>query len=434
MVCSIFAWVVLVGAACSTAPPPVASAPSRTPVRSSGPAARPDPDDPENEIRRLEDQVARRPSDGEAWQALSVALRKVNRLQESARAGWQAVELLPGWETWTTLGNVFFKAGNMRATLAAYEKSAETAPDRDFVARNFLNVGYRAWTFADFAGAERAYRRAAAASDDNPTVHYDLANLYASIGRPDDARAEATRAIALIDALPIGKLPTQTARGELEVMRALLKDVLGGGPVALPPPSESGQVLPERFTAQPRQGQALSLKIDSMTMRMYPLDSNQMFALTVPSEWVETMKCQDGRTELRLVPSGATRALVLQVTAMALPAGYVTRAAAERAMDAVRSSGQSRVEPLQPLAIHDGEAYWFWATDLSAKENDDPGNLSVPRRARGAIRRRGDLRHDVVRRGLAEDSREILPLLAGSISTHRLRSSKPGVKPDARLR
>ena len=103
------------------------------------------------------------------------------------------------------------------------------------MARNFLNVGYRAWGFANFAMAEKAYRRAAVASDDNASVHYDLANLYASTGRRDEATTEANRAIALIDALPIGKLPTQDARAQLLAMCALPNDVLAGGTVLLPP-------------------------------------------------------------------------------------------------------------------------------------------------------------------------------------------------------
>jgi hypothetical protein len=57
---------------------------------------------------------------------------------------------------------------------AAFEKAAESAKDADFVARNFLNLGYRAWTMGDFAAAEKANRRAEKASPDNPTVQYDL--------------------------------------------------------------------------------------------------------------------------------------------------------------------------------------------------------------------------------------------------------------------
>ena len=350
-----------------------------------------------------------------------MALRKVNRLEEAARAGWRAIELLPGWETWSTLGNVFLKGGNSRATWAAYEKSAETAPDHDFVARNFLNVGYRAWGFADFGGAEKAYRRAAAASDDNPTVHYDLANLYASSGRAEEARTEATRAIALIDALPISKLPTQASRTELQVMRALLNDVLAGGAVSLPPPTDSGQVLPARFTAQPPPGQALSLKIDSMTMRIYPVDAVHMFSMDVPSEWVETMTCEKGRTDIRLVPNGPARPIVLQVTAMARPADFVPRAAAERAAGVVKSSPGVRVEPLQPLAIRNGEAYWFWSSDPSAKPNQ-PDNYPFLAQLTGQVD--GVALFAMLLADDSPESRQILPLLGGMITTHRLQPPK----------
>jgi tetratricopeptide (TPR) repeat protein len=386
------------------------------------------PDDPGAEIRRLESEVAQRPSDGEAWQHLCVVLRKANRLEEAARAGWRAIELLPGWETWMTLGHVFLKAGNMRAALAAYEKSAETAPDHDLVARNFLNVGYRAWGFADFAGAEKAYRRAAAASDENALVHSDLANLYASSGRFDEARAEATRAIALIDALPIGKLPSQGSRTELEVMRTLLNDVLAGHPVALPPPTESGQVLPQRFIAQPPHGQAVALKIDPMTMRMYPLDENQMFALTVPSNWVETMTCQKGRTDIRLAPGSGNRSMVLLVTGTAPSAEFTPRAAAERSASTLRSSGSARVGPLQPIALPSGEAYWFWSADPTANPNnprDYPFLAQLTGRYEGvAISATMLLFED------SPESRQLLPLLAGMISAHRLQH--PTADPQSR--
>src|SRR6185312_16225026 len=112
------AWLILgctvsFAAACATSPaPPRPPAPTvPTPPAVTGDR----PDDPGAEIRRLESEVAQRPSDGEAWQHLCVVLRKTNRLEEAARAGWRAIELLPGWETWMTLGHVFLKAGNMRA-------------------------------------------------------------------------------------------------------------------------------------------------------------------------------------------------------------------------------------------------------------------------------------------------------------------------------
>jgi hypothetical protein len=423
---ALLGWILTASLACSTAPPPAPSWPLPPPVRPAGATAPQERSDPATEILRLESEVARRPSDGVAWQDLSIALRKVNRLQEAARAGWRALELGPGWEAWTTLGNVFLKAGNATAALDAYEKGAQTAPDHDFVARNFLNVGYRAWGFANYGTAEKAYRRAAAASDDNPTVHYDLANLYASTGRRDEANVEARRAIALIDAIPIAKLPTEESRSQLTVMRALLNDVLAGGPVFLPPPVESGQVLPPRFTAQPPPGQAESLKIDPMTMRMYPLDADQMFSLTVPSDWVETMTSGQGRTELRLAARGPLRPFVLLITATAAATDFVPRAAAERAAATVKGSPGSRVEPLQPVVLRDGEAYSFWANDPGTRPND-PDNYPFLAQLTGRF---GGVAISATML-LADDSpqsRQILPLLAGMISTNLLKHPGPAFR------
>jgi hypothetical protein len=248
--------------------------------------------------------------------------------------------------------------------LAAFERAAAKAPDPDAAARNFLNLGYRDWAYANAKAAALAIDRAEKASPTNPQVFYDRAMLLAGTGHPGEGAAAAGRALELLAPIPAEKLPTEPARDALKMMRAQLERVATGREVPERPPiTEAGQVLPDRFSKE-NLGHARDLPIDAASYRIYPVGRGQLLRLEIPSRWNESMQAARDGTTVRLAADGVPPAAALQVTALVAPDQPIDlRQAADRGADVVRKAG-GVVEPIQPI----GKAgFWFWSSDPHAK-------------------------------------------------------------------
>jgi tetratricopeptide (TPR) repeat protein len=404
----------LLACACAASP-----APAPASAGAPHPAATPDgdraPDDPVEAVRYFEARAARAPDDLESWQRLAISLRHVNRLQEAARAGWRAVELAPTWESWTALGNILMQGQARAGAFAAFEMAATKAPDPDAAARNFLNLGYRDWAFGNPKGAGMAIDRADKASPNNPQVFYDRAMLLAGTGHAAEGATAAGRALELLAPIPVEKLPTEQARDALKMMRTLLERVAAGHEIPERPPiTESGQVLPERFS-KANLGHARDLAIDPVSYRIYPAGRGRLLRLEVPSRWNESMQAAQEGTSVRLAADGVPPAAALQVTAIVARDKTIDlRKAAADGADVVRKAG-GLVDPIQPI----GKAgFWFWSNDPHAKpgSGDDYPFLAQSMSQSSDI----VLSATYLTRSASADERAFLPKLIASAGVKKL--------------
>jgi hypothetical protein len=320
-------------------------------------------------VRYFEARVARGANDLEAWQRLAISLRRVNRLQEAARAAWRAVEIEASPESWTALGNVLMQGHARSGAFAAFEMAAVNETDKDYIARNFLNLGYRDWAWGNTKGAAQAIDRAEKASPENPQVFYDRATLLAGTGHPAEAAKAAKHALELLAPVPVEKLPTQEARDAIKVMRELLGRIVDGKEVPERPPiTESSQELPERFSKD-NLGHARELAIDPVSYRVYPAGASHIFRIEVPARWNERVEVGKEGTEIKLEADDDPPRGVLQITALLPRKGDVDlRAAAEKGAEVVRGAG-GVVEAVRPFGKG---SFWFWSKDPRAK----PGSRS----------------------------------------------------------
>jgi tetratricopeptide (TPR) repeat protein len=373
------------------------------------------PDDPAEAARYFEARVARAPDDVESWQRLAISLRRVNRLEEAARAAWRAVEIAPTWESWTALGNVLMQGQARTGAFTAFEMAAVRAPDPDSAARNFLNLGYRDWSYGDTKGAAQAIDRAEKASPENPQVFYDRATLLAGTGYPVEARAAAKRSLDLLAPIPVEKLPTDEARNALKVMRALLERLMAGTEVPERPAiTESGQELPDRFSKD-NVGHARELAIDPVSYRVYPAGRRHLFRLEVPSRWNETVQVGEETTEIKLAADDVPPRAVLQVTAL-LPrvAKVDLREATEKGAEVVREGG-AVVEAILPIGKM---AFWFWSHDPHVKPGDPkdyPFLAQAFSEASGVL-----LSATYLTRSASAEERAVLPKLVERAGVHTL--------------
>lgn len=349
--------------ACATSPRvPAPGTAAATPAPATPTPADDGPGDPAEAVRYFAARAGSAPNDLVAWQRLASALRKVNRLQEAARAGWHAVELAPTWESWTTLGNVLMQGQGRTAAWAAFEMAARERKDADGVAQTFLNIGYQDWGLGRETAAAQAIDRAEKASPDYTGVHYDRAGLMAFLGRADEARRSAERALELLRRGP-DKLPRQQS----EIMQEVLRRFLAGDKPPRPLLVDSSQVLPDRFRDEHQLGRALALTIDPESYRIYPAGSGHLFRVKVPSRWNEAAVIQLEGTKVTLTADASPAPTVVMLTILPTPKTVDLREATEKGAGVVRQNG-GQVDPIQTLPGSKG--FWFWSTDPTSKPGD----------------------------------------------------------------
>jgi tetratricopeptide (TPR) repeat protein len=141
---------------------------------------------------------------------LGAVLHLMGRDDEAVAELERSLSLRPTFEAASNLATIRFFGGHYAEAAGAYEK-ALALDDRDYrVWRNLAAARY--WTPGLRAGAAAAYRRAADLAEEarainprDPGLLVGLADCYAMLGRAEDARALARRALEL-------------APGDVEVM------------------------------------------------------------------------------------------------------------------------------------------------------------------------------------------------------------------------
>jgi tetratricopeptide (TPR) repeat protein len=186
-------------------------------------------------IEQIEEALTRHPRPDEAYRELGRSYERVGDLAAAESAYRAATALNAGdWSTWNSLGTFFMVLGRYEEALPAFERSAELAPPeitrpRQQLATYHLHMGRfdeaidayeqipaqnrgpdlasnlaTAYYFSDrpnkWEQAEKSYLMAVRLSPKDAMYQANLGDLYAKVGRGDDARQRYRRAQELTEA------------------------------------------------------------------------------------------------------------------------------------------------------------------------------------------------------------------------------------------
>jgi serine/threonine protein kinase/tetratricopeptide (TPR) repeat protein len=185
-------------------------------------------------IAQIEDALARHPRPDEAYRELGRSYERVGDL-EAAESSYRAATALNAddWSTWNSLGTFFMIVGRYEEALPAFERSAELAPPgitrpRQQLATYHLHMGRfdkaidayeqippqnrgpdlasnlaTAYYFSDrpnkWEEAEESYLMAVRLSPRDAMYQANLGDLYAKVGRRDEATERYRRAQELTE-------------------------------------------------------------------------------------------------------------------------------------------------------------------------------------------------------------------------------------------
>ena len=368
----VISFAALLAGSCATNPPSPPAAPGPAAPSSGADAAEP-PEEPAEAIRFFEARVARNPTDVGAWHRLTSQLRRANRLQEAARAGWRAVELAPTWESWTNLGNVLMQGRAPRCLRGVRDGVRQGRQSRRERAQFPEPPATRTGRSATRTAPPTQSTAPEKASPQNPQVFYDRATLLSALGKADEAKRAAQRALELLAPVDAGKLPTESARNAVTTMRALLERTIAGEKAHRPTIDTGTTLLPERFYKDDIAGHALALAIDEKSFRVYPAGPNHVFRVEVPSRWTETARIDEQQTYVKLMASDAPPRAAIQMTALVTrDKDFDLQQATEKGAQVVREGG-GIVEPIQPA----GKASLLHIGDGSQRQAERAGRIPL---------------------------------------------------------
>jgi tetratricopeptide (TPR) repeat protein len=95
------------------------------------------------------------------------------------------------------VGNLWLTEGKLETATAEFEKAATLTDEKEWSAKNFLNVAFRYQQTGQFAKALTVCQRAVELAPDMPLAHADLGISLAGLGRKEEARTELRRALSL---------------------------------------------------------------------------------------------------------------------------------------------------------------------------------------------------------------------------------------------
>ncbi len=135
------------------------------------------------------------PSSAAAWQGLGVALRKLERYDESLAASHEALRLKPDYaEALGNVGNVHYRQGDPSGALEYLDKALELDPD---YAEGHLTRGVVLHAQDDLPGAAAAYRRSIELDPDVAIAHSNLGIVLDALDDNEGALAAFEEAVRL---------------------------------------------------------------------------------------------------------------------------------------------------------------------------------------------------------------------------------------------
>lgn len=247
-------------------------------------------------IAKYEEALAIAPLSKELLLEYVVALRKGCRYQQSAKAGWQLLEVDPSnAAAWGNLGNTFLAAEEWEGAALAFDKVTTLGKDKAQAVQNLLNLGHVQCEAGDPAGALKVFAKAAKLDPKNGLTLVDTAIAQSRLGNKKAAVDNAHAALALL-------AKQNDARGQTakQYAEAVLKQLEADAPI----PSERPpyrQALPKAFAKQPPKGKAAALEVGKDVMHVVQVGKARLASLAAPETWTLLLETPDRRSEEALL-------------------------------------------------------------------------------------------------------------------------------------
>jgi tetratricopeptide (TPR) repeat protein len=231
-------------------------------------------------LTRYEEALAAAPQSKDICLEYVVALRKGNRLQQSAKVGWRLLELDPGnHAAWGNLGNTFVAAGEWETAGFLYERAAALSSDKSWGAQNLLNLGHHQCEAGDAAGALKVFRKALALDPASGLAHLDIARAQAALGDKDQALENVRKGIELLDQLDGPRAEAGRMMGEL-----LVQKIEAGDRFEAKLPFYV-QRLPKPLLKQPDKAKAAALVVGKEIEHTVRVAERLQVSLRAPETW-----------------------------------------------------------------------------------------------------------------------------------------------------
>lgn len=312
-------------------------------------------------LTKYEEALAAAPQSKDICLEYIVALRKGNRLQQSAKIGWRLLEMDAGnHAAWGNLGNTFLAACEWETAGFLFDRASALSPDKAWGAQNLLNLGYQQCTGGDAAGALKVFARALALDPANGIAHLDIATAQAMLGDRDAAVQSARKGLELAEKDAGPRAEAGRMMGEM-----LLQKIEGGEPFAARPPFYV-QRLPKPLLKQPDKGKAAALTVAKEVEHIVRVTDRLQMSLRAQETW--PLVCTEPQRKeapitLEFHSPVAGRFQLMLSLLEGVPVPQDLRGAVEKAgRGALASAVETRLE-LRELGAKNAPGFYFTVQD-----------------------------------------------------------------------
>jgi tetratricopeptide (TPR) repeat protein len=209
-----------------------------------------------------------------------VALRKGSRFQQSAKAGWQLLEVdASNAAAWGNLGNTFLAAEEWEGAAFAFDRATTLDKDKAHAVQNLLNLGHAQCDAGDPAGALKVFAKAAKVDPKNALTLIDTAIAHSRLGNKQAAMDSMKAAFALL-----AKQNDARAEATKRYAEVVQKRVEAEEPIRSTRPAYR-QALPKSLAKQPAKGKAAALPIETQSVHTVDVGEGRLASLTAPENW-----------------------------------------------------------------------------------------------------------------------------------------------------
>lgn len=231
-------------------------------------------------LTKYEEALAAAPQSKDIHLEYIVALRKGNRLQQSAKVGWRLLELdADNHAAWGNLGNTFLAAGEWETAGFLFDQAAALASDKAWGAQNLLNLGHLQCTGGDAAGALKVFHKALALDPESGLAYLDIATAQAMLGDREQALQSVRKCIERFTEADGPRAEAGRMAGEV-----LLQKIERGDRFEATPPFYV-QRLPKPLLKQPVKGKAGALAVAKEIEHTVRIAERLQVSLRAPETW-----------------------------------------------------------------------------------------------------------------------------------------------------